>query len=166
MKESVRSVESVQNALSLGLWESRVSLVDMVSIFFYTRFEQNFKAQESSMSNREAKTVWSSDQGDQRKNKALTPGPSPARRGESLPPQQQTAYLHRASGGRGGKVVSLVKNLVLSADDLKALTTRLKQECGAGGTIKDGVIEIQGERREQIAQVLQGLGYKVKIVGG
>jgi len=112
------------------------------------------------MSNREAKTVWSSDQGDVRKQDARTANI------KSLPPQQQTAYLHRASGGRGGKVVTLVKNLILSMDDMKALTTKLKQECGAGGTVKDGVIEIQGERRDQIAKVLQKLGYKVKLAGG
>jgi len=112
------------------------------------------------MPNREARIVWSSDQGDVRKN-ATRPANV-----KSLLPQQQTAYLHRASGGRGGKVVTLVKNLVLSADDMKALTTKLKQECGAGGTVKDGVIEIQGKRRDQIAKVLQKLGYKVKIAGG
>jgi len=112
------------------------------------------------MPNHESKTVWSSDQGDLRKEDARTADV------KSLPPQQQTAYLHRASGGRGGKVVTLVKKLVLSPDDMKALTTRLKQECGAGGTVKDGMIEIQGERREQIAKVLQKLGYKVKIAGG
>ena len=59
-----------------------------------------------------------------------------------------------------------MKNLVLSADDLKALAKKLKQECGTGGTIKDGVIEIQGEQRQKIADVLQKLGYKVKIAGG
>jgi translation initiation factor 1 len=74
--------------------------------------------------------------------------------------------LHRESSGRGGKAVTLVKNLVLSADDLKSLAKKLKQECGTGGTIKDGVIEIQGEQRQRIADVLQKLGYKVKIAGG
>jgi translation initiation factor 1 len=59
-----------------------------------------------------------------------------------------------------------VKNLVLSADELKSLTKKLKQECGSGGTIKDGVIEIQGEHREKIADVLRKLGYKVKVAGG
>jgi len=83
-----------------------------------------------------------------------------------LPSQQQTAYLHRESGGRGGKVVSLVKNLVLSDDDMKSLAKKLKQECGTGGTVKDGVIEIQGEHRKRMADVLQTLGYKVKIAGG
>jgi translation initiation factor 1 len=62
--------------------------------------------------------------------------------------------------------VTLVKNLVLSAEDLKALAKELKQACGTGGTIKDGVIEIQGEQREKIAEVLRRLGYKVKIAGG
>lgn len=111
------------------------------------------------------KTVWSSEQGDLRKQN-LTPGPSPTRRGESLPAGQQIAYLHRDKGGRGGKVVTLVKNLVLSEDDLKSLAKQLKQACGTGGTVKDGVIEIQGEQREKIAEVLAKMGYKVKVAGG
>jgi predicted translation initiation factor SUI1 len=118
------------------------------------------------MSKNENRTVWSSEHGDLRKQKDLTPSPSPVRRGESLPPQQQTAYLHRESSGRGGKAVSLVKNLVLSTDEMKALTKKLKEACGTGGTIKDGVIEIQGEQRQRIAEVLRTLGYKVKIAGG
>ncbi|MBC7877360.1 MAG: translation initiation factor [Anaerolineales bacterium] len=105
------------------------------------------------------KTVWSSEDGDIRKKNNLTPN-------KSLPPQQQTIYLHRESSGRNGTPVSLVKNLVLSSDDLKALAKKLKQQCGTGGTIKDGVIEIQGEHREKIAGILQKLGYKVKIAGG
>lgn len=117
------------------------------------------------MNKNNARTVWSSDDGDQRKKKDLTSNPSPFR-GESLPPQQQTAYLHRESGGRGGKVVSVVKNLVLSEDDMKSLAKKLKQECGSGGTVKDGVIEIQGEHRQRMSEILQKLGYKVKIAGG
>ncbi|MFM8368658.1 MAG: translation initiation factor [Chloroflexota bacterium] len=106
------------------------------------------------------RTVWSSDSGDLRKKNQTV---SHAR---SLPPQQQTAYLHRESGGRGGKVVSVVKNLILTDDDLKALAKKLKQECGTGGTVKDGLIEIQGEHRQRMAEVLQKLGYKVEIAGG
>jgi translation initiation factor 1 len=79
------------------------------------------------MSRNSNRTVWSSDDGDLRKQKGRSAG------ARSLPPQQQTAYLHRESSGRGGKPVSLVKNLVLSPDDLKALAKTLKQECGAGG---------------------------------
>lgn len=114
------------------------------------------------MSKNENRTVWSSEQGDLRKKKDLTP----ERKGESLPPQQQTVYLHRESSGRGGKAVTLVKNLVLSPEDLKSLAKKLKQECGTGGTIKEGVIEIQGEQRQRIAAVLQTLGYRVKVAGG
>lgn len=121
--------------------------------YIYTKLE-------SAMS--ENKTVWSSEQGDLRKQKDITPSPS----SKSLPPQQQTIYLHRDSSGRGGKAVTLVKNLMLSADDMKALAKKLKQECGTGGTVKDGVIEIQGEQRQRIADVLQKMGYKVKIAGG
>lgn len=84
----------------------------------------------------------------------------------SLPPQQQTAYLHRESKGRGGKTVTLVKNLLLSPADMKSLTKKLKAVCGSGGTVKDSVIEIQGEHREKIAAALEKLGYKVKIAGG
>ena len=105
-------------------------------------------------------TVWSSSQGDlrQKGQKSLAT--------KSLPANQQTVYLHRESKGRGGKGVSLVKNLALSEKDLKALAKKLKQACGSGGTVKAGVIEIQGEHREKIAEVLSKLGYKTKIAGG
>jgi len=105
-------------------------------------------------------TVWSSEQGDLRRQK---PQSSPK---ASLPPGQQTAYLHRESKGRAGKVVTLVKNLVLSEADLKALSSQLKQACGSGGTLREGVIEIQGDQREKIAEALHKLGYKVKLAGG
>ncbi|HAV78872.1 MAG TPA: stress response translation initiation inhibitor YciH [Anaerolineae bacterium] len=107
-----------------------------------------------------ARTIWSSNDGDQRKNEQRRS------KTKSLPPQQQTAYLHRDSGGRGGKVVSIVKNLTLSEEDMKSLAKKLKQECGTGGTVKDGLIEIQGEHRQKMADVLGKLGYKVKIAGG
>jgi translation initiation factor 1 len=112
------------------------------------------------MSKNETRTVWTSNQGDVRKNG------SGARKVISLPPQQQTVYLHRDSKGRGGKTVTLVKKLILSEEDLRQLATQLKQVCGSGGTLKDGEIEIQGEHRGRIAEVLQKLGYKVKIAGG
>lgn len=112
------------------------------------------------MSDDKNKIVWTSEQGDLRK-KSVSPSGC-----MSLPPQQQTVYLHRESSGRGGKAVTVVKNLVLSVDDLKGMAKRLKWDCGTGGTIKDGLIEIQGEHREKIADVLRKLGYKVKIAGG
>jgi translation initiation factor 1 len=112
------------------------------------------------MSKPEARTVWSSNQGDARKQEAGS------RKVISLPPNQQVIYLHRDSKGRGGKAVTLIKKLVLSDEDMKELAKKLKQVCGSGGTIKDGEIEIQGEHRERIAEALQKMGYKVKIAGG
>jgi len=112
------------------------------------------------MPNKESRTVWSSDQGDVRRNE------SDARSVVSLPPNRQTIYLHRDSKGRRGGIVTLVKKLVLSEEDLKELAKKLKQLCGSGGTVKDGEIEIQGEHRERIAEALQKMGYQVKIAGG
>ena len=112
------------------------------------------------MKKNNAHTVWSSDGGDQRKKEQK---PASAK---SLPPQQQTAYLHRESSGRGGSPVSIVKHLVLSDEEMKALAKKLKQECGTGGTVKNGMIELQGEQRQKVAVILQKLGYKVKIAGG
>ena len=112
------------------------------------------------MPSSKARTVWSSKQGDLR-NK---PGPPTAVK--SVPAGQQTVYLHRESKGRGGKGVTLLKGLVLSDADMTALCKTLKQACGTGGTVKQGVIEIQGEQRERIAELLNGMGYKVKIAGG
>jgi translation initiation factor 1 len=112
------------------------------------------------MSQNNSKTVWSSEDGDLRKQDEKSAIVN------SLLPQQQTVYLHRESKGRGGKGVTLIKGLVLSEGDLSALAKKLKQTCGSGGTVKDGVIEIQGEHREKIADTLHKLGYKVKVAGG
>ena len=112
------------------------------------------------MSKNEHRTVWSSDHGDLRKKENK---PSPVK---SLPPQQQTAYLYHESKGRGGRTVTLIKNLTLSEADMKSVAKKLKALCGSGGTVKDGMIEIQGEHRDKIAGALQKLGYKVKIAGG
>jgi len=84
----------------------------------------------------------------------------------SLPPGQQTAAIQRETKGRGGKTVTVIRNLQLSPDELKALATQLKQACGTGGAIKDGMIEIQGDHREKIAAKLRALGYKTKFTGG
>ena len=101
-------------------------------------------------------TVWSSDSEKEQSKPNV----------KSLPPNQQTAYLHRDSKGRGGKGVTVIRNLILSEEDMTALAKKIKQACGTGGTVKDGVIEIQGGDRERIAEVLLKLGYKVKLAGG
>jgi translation initiation factor 1 len=106
------------------------------------------------------RTVWSSDQGDLRKQEP------DKKESQSLPPQQQTVYLHRESKGRAGGTVTVLKNLVLSEQDRKELAKKLKQVCASGGTVQQDAIEIQGEHRQKIAEALKKMGYKVKIAGG
>jgi translation initiation factor 1 len=74
--------------------------------------------------------------------------------------------LHRETKGRGGKAVTLIKGLSLSNDALKILASQLKKKCGVGGSLKDSVIEIQGDQRELLKAELEKLGYQVKISGG
>lgn len=74
--------------------------------------------------------------------------------------------LKRESKGRGGKGVTLIEGLPLAESDLKVLAKELKQLCGTGGTVKSGVIEIQGEHRDKIKPFLEHKGYSVKIAGG
>ena len=72
----------------------------------------------------------------------------------------------RETKGRKGKAVTVVTGLTLDAVALKALAKDLKSRCGTGGTIKDGVIEIQGEHRDLLMEELQKRGYKVRRSGG
>jgi translation initiation factor 1 len=74
--------------------------------------------------------------------------------------------ITRQTKGRKGKGVSCVTGLALPPEKLEELARQLKQRCGAGGTVKDGVIEIQGDHRELLADLLRGLGYTVKLAGG
>jgi translation initiation factor 1 len=87
-------------------------------------------------------------------------------RPRSLPPNQQTAIIARDRKGRGGKTVTVVRNLQLTPEDMRALVSQLRKACGAGGTVKEGVIEIQGDHREKVAAELQQLGYRTKLAGG
>ncbi|MGH8170953.1 MAG: translation initiation factor [Steroidobacteraceae bacterium] len=72
----------------------------------------------------------------------------------------------REVAGRGGKAVSVISGLPLAAADLETLASRLKRLCGAGGAVRDGVIEIQGEHRDRLIAELCRLGYDAKRSGG
>lgn len=72
----------------------------------------------------------------------------------------------RETSGRSGKGVSVITGVPLPAEDLQDLATRLKKLCGAGGAVKDGVIEIQGDHRDRLVQELISLGYEAKRSGG
>ena len=74
--------------------------------------------------------------------------------------------LHRETKGRKGSGVTLVRGLRVDEAELKAIAKSLKAACGVGGSIKDGVIEIQGEQREKIKPLLEKRGFVVKIAGG
>lgn len=74
--------------------------------------------------------------------------------------------VSRETKGRGGKAVTLVRGLALPPDALTALAKRLKAACGAGGTTKDGVIEVQGDHCERVVEWLKKEGMTVKRAGG
>lgn len=72
----------------------------------------------------------------------------------------------RQTKGRKGSGVTTVSGLDLTAEQLRSLAGQLKKQCGAGGAIKNGVIEIQGEHRDTLVLALTKLGYAAKRVGG
>ena len=74
--------------------------------------------------------------------------------------------VSRETKGRGGKAVTLVKGVPLAGEALEQLGKQLKAACGSGGTVKDGVIEVQGDHVERLMAALQKLGHKVKRAGG
>lgn len=93
----------------------------------------------------------------------------PGRRGQRdqdrpSPPQDGIVRVSRER--RRGKGVTLLSGIPLTGNELRALGKALKQRCGCGGTIKDGVIEIQGDHRDLLLSELAERGYEVKRVGG
>jgi translation initiation factor 1 len=74
--------------------------------------------------------------------------------------------VSRSSKGRGGKTVTLVQGLALPADELAALGKQLRAACGAGGTHKEGVLEVQGDHVTRVLAWLQAKGLKAKRSGG
>ncbi len=72
----------------------------------------------------------------------------------------------RESKGRKGSGVSLINGLVLSEKELKVLAKKLKQICGSGGAVKNGIIEIQGEHRDKLVAELKKLGFPAVKAGG
>lgn len=74
--------------------------------------------------------------------------------------------VSRETKGRKGKGVTLVTGVPLAEADLKALAKALKAKCGTGGTVKDGVIEIQGDQRDLLVPLLEARGWKVRRSGG
>ena len=76
------------------------------------------------------------------------------------------ARVSREKQGRGGKTVTVVRGLPLDDAALTTLGKQLRSACGSGGTVKDGVVEVQGDHRERVLQWLLAKGYKAKAAGG
>jgi translation initiation factor 1 len=74
--------------------------------------------------------------------------------------------IRRETKGRKGKGVTTVSGLDLPEAQIKSLAKQLKQKCSTGGTVKEGVIEIQGDQREKLKTELEKLGHNVKLAGG
>ena len=81
---------------------------------------------------------------------------------ETLPPEKQRLIVTIDRRQRAGKQVTLVKGFVGTSEDLAALAKTLKTKCGVGGTAKDGEITIQGDLRDKVTALLQGMGYNAK----
>ena len=74
--------------------------------------------------------------------------------------------VSRESKGRKGAGVTLIRGLPLADKDLAALAKKLEARCGVGGSVKDGVIELQGEQRDRVLELLAAEGYRAKKAGG
>jgi len=83
-----------------------------------------------------------------------------------VPADDGVVRVSRETKGRGGKAVTLVQGVPLEAAGLTALGKSLKSACGSGGTVKDGVIEIQGDHVERVMASLAAQGHRVKRAGG
>ncbi|MDA7852221.1 stress response translation initiation inhibitor YciH [Porticoccaceae bacterium] len=107
------------------------------------------------MANKESRLVYSTDSG------RVTQAPT-----EQIVESDGTVRIRRETKGRKGKGVTTVSGLGLAESDLKTLAKQLKQTCSTGGTVKDGVIEIQGDHRDTLKAQLEKLGHTVKLAGG
>jgi translation initiation factor 1 len=109
----------------------------------------------------ETKVVWSSTDGDLRK--ARDPDKQRAR---DLARAGGRVKVRRETSGRRGKAVTTVAGVPLDDDGLKDLAGRLKKRCGVGGSVKDGVIELQGDHRDAVLEALKADGYDAVLAGG
>ena len=110
------------------------------------------------MPKRDARIVYSTTDGDLRKPRDPR---TVARRTDG-----GRIKVRRETGGRRGKTVTTVSNLPLSDVEIEALAGKLKKRCGVGGSAKDGVIELQGDHRDAVLEVLRAEGLDAVLAGG
>lgn len=102
------------------------------------------------------------------------PQSNPPAGGDKLPPKNETFQKNRgrvdvlrATAGRGGKTVTIVRNFTgIGLPEKESLAKKMQKACGCGGTVKDGQIEIQGDKREDVARILREAGFRVVFAGG
>jgi translation initiation factor 1 len=105
---------------------------------------------------RDRQLVWSTNDGDLRKARERPPAQ----------PVGGRVKVRRETAGRRGKAVTTVSDVPLDDAGLKALAGKLKKRCGVGGSAKGGVIELQGDHRDVVVEVLRAEGYDVVLAGG
>jgi translation initiation factor 1 len=112
--------------------------------------------------------VYSTDDPDaaKRARKDKRARPPTARHGAPDGIKGDTVYVERTKSGRKGKTVTLIINLPGDDASKKKLLKTLKGQCGAGGTMKEGVLEIQGDHRDKLLATLKDMGHAVKPRGG
>lgn len=107
---------------------------------------------------RDSKVVWSTSDGDLRK--ARDP------RLAELRSAGGPVKVRRETAGRRGKAVTTISSVPLDDAGLRELAGRLKKRCGVGGSAKGGVIELQGDHRSLVVELLRADGYQVVLAGG
>ena len=98
--------------------------------------------------------------------KRLEVSRKPEEERKPFPQGDGVVRVSRETQGRKGKGVTLVRGVPLDRDGLRGLAKELKQTCGSGGTVKEGVIEIQGDHRDALMEALRKKGYNVRRSGG
>lgn len=101
---------------------------------------------------------------------AKTPSPAGALAPANLPPPARNrgrVDITRQTAGRGGKTVTVVSGFMgIGQAEKEQLVKKMQKACGAGGTVKDGCLEIQGDKREQVAKILTEAGFRPVFAGG
>jgi translation initiation factor 1 len=112
-------------------------------------------------SNSSQRVVYSTTDGDLRKARDSVPARPTQRRADG-----DRVEVRREVAGRRGKGVTTIRGVPVDDAGLKALAGRLKKRCGVGGSVKAGVIEIQGDHRDVVVEVLTAEGYRPVLAGG
>ena len=103
-----------------------------------------------------SRLVYSTDSGRIKEDKPAT----------AIPKGDGIVRIRRETAGRNGKGVTTISGIPVDETELKNIAKALKQTCGVGGSVKDGVIEIQGDQRDKIKADLEKRGFTVKFAGG